>query len=503
METESLVNQSNMKGANMAAGTFLFENKLRPGCYVQIKGVPSANSNMSERGTVVVMMNADSGGLVTEISANDILTGSSAAKGFPTSAFSDTKGLLNYVYQYVNKIIICRLNNGGQKAYAYLIGSEDSEDSLSARAKYSGLFGNSLSVAIVKEASGEGKFKGNGWFIRTSVVNSDGGKEVVEEQNLKELASLKSNDYVDFLISGEPTLVAVASKDLTGGTNGEEGGQNLTKIFAQITDMQWNTAAYCGKDENASLFVSFIKNLRENLGKYRQGVVYCGRAVATADYEGIISPYQLFVVDDDDYEEISELYEKESPTADEKKEIALRRNMAVCYVASITAGADVNISNTYSALPQNVTAVVPSPYEDEDVEDDLSKGRLMFTKNSSGTLVVEKDINTLHTYTQTRTEPFSKNRVIRCLDELSNTKVKIWESMFIGKIDNNATGRNLFKTQIMKIMQNMQNIGALRDVGSADIVVEQGDSVDTVRSFESVRPVDAMERLYSYVTVLG
>ena len=44
----------------MAAGSFLFENKLRPGCYIQIKGVPKASSNMSERGTVVILMNADS-----------------------------------------------------------------------------------------------------------------------------------------------------------------------------------------------------------------------------------------------------------------------------------------------------------------------------------------------------------------------------------------------------------------------------------------------------------
>ena len=34
----------------MAAGSFIFENKVRPGCYIQIKGVPKASANMSERG---------------------------------------------------------------------------------------------------------------------------------------------------------------------------------------------------------------------------------------------------------------------------------------------------------------------------------------------------------------------------------------------------------------------------------------------------------------------
>lgn len=125
-----------------------------------------------------------------------------------------------------------------------------------------------------------------------------------------------------------------------------------------------------------------------------------------------------------------------------------------------------------------------------------------FTHNSANNIVIEKDINTLHTYTQTRTAPFSKNRVIRTLDELSNTKVAVWESMFIGKIDNNATGRNLLKSQIMNIIQSLVKLGALSS-NDVQIVVEQGEDVDKVRSYETVRPIDAMEQLYSYVTILG
>lgn len=473
----------------MAAGSFLFENKLRPGCYIQIKGVPKASSNMSERGVVVILMNADSGGLVTEINANDILTGASASKGFPLSAFTDTKSILNYVYPYVNKIIIGRLNAGGTKAQVYVLGDSETTASLLAQANFGGTAANKLSVLIVAEASGEGKYHGEGFFVRTTL---DG--ELVDEQNVKLPSELKANDYVSFTV-GETlsTLSAVAAKDLSGGMNGTESDSNLTSILAKLTTMAWNTLGFCGKEANRSVIETYINNLRENKGKYRQGVVFNHTA---ADYEGIISPFQAFAVDDDDVEAL------EAGGAGVADAIELRQRFVVGFVAAITAGADVNISNTYHAVPSNVTAVIPIYDEDEDVNSYLRNGAFIFTHDSKGNIVVERDVNTLHTYTQKRTPPFSKNRVIRALDEMSNTKVQIWESDFIGKIDNNDMGRTLLYNQIVKIIKNLISVGAFAE-SDYSAVVEQGDDVDKVRTYEQVRPVDSMEQLYSYVTVLG
>lgn len=479
----------------MAAGSFLFENKLRPGCYIQIKGVPKASSNMSERGTVVILMNADSGGLITEISANDILTGGSAAKGFPLSMFTDTKSPLNYVYPYVNKIIIGRLNYGGTEASKVLLKDGEDNPMLTATANFPGTFGNKLSVLIVAEQSGQGKYHGSGFFVRTSI---DG--EVVDEQNVQLPSDLRANDYLSFTVDPDlANLSAVAAADLVGGTDGTESDANLTKILGKLTGMSWNTLAFCGKDANKTVIETYIKDIRENKGKYRQGVLF---NQFSADYEGIISPFQAFVVDDDD---VDYLETELSDPAEEAVRLAALRDrqmFAVSFAASITAGADVNISNTYFKLPANVKDVIPAPYEDDDVEEDLKKGLFTFTHNSDNELVVEKDVNTLHTYTQTRTPPFSKNRVIRTLDELSNTKVRVWEQSFIGKIDNNDVGRSLFQGQVLRIIDDLVKLGAISS-NDVSVVVEPGDDVDKVRSYEQVRVIDAMEQLYSYVTVLG
>lgn len=478
----------------MAAGSFIFENKVRPGCYIQIKGVPKASANMSERGTVVILMNADSGGLLTEISANDILTGGSSAKGFPLSMFTDTTSILNYVYPYANKIIVGRLNYGGTKASAILLYASDETATLTATANFDGTFGNRLSVLIIAEETGQGKYKGEGFFVRTSL---DG--EVVNEQNVKNPSDLKDNDYVSFKKADSlSALSAVSAVDLSDGENGSESDANLTKILSKLTGMSWNTLGFCGQDTNKSVIDTYIRNLRENKGKYRQAVMYNS---STSDYEGVISTIQAFAVDGDDLEYLENT--QSDPGEETKRQVALRlREMfAVAFVAAITAGSDVNVSNTYAPVPSNVIEVIPT-VDDEIVEALLATGELTFTRNSQNNIVIEKDINTLQTYTQTRTAPFSKNRVIRCLDELSNTKVKIWEEMFIGKIDNNVTGRNLLKSQIMSVIQNLVKVGALNE-SDTQIVVEQGDDVDKVRSYETVRPIDAMEQLYSYVTVLG
>lgn len=474
----------------MAAGSFLFENKLRPGCYIQIKGVPKASSDMSERGMVAILMNSDSGDLITELSANDILTGASTSKGFPLTAFTDTKSILNYVYPYVNKIIIGRLNNGGLKASVYVLGDSETTASLFAQANFAGLAGNKLSVIIVAEATGEGKYKGAGFFVRTSM---DG--EVVDEQNVKLPSEIKSNDYLTFTV-GETlaALSAVAAKDLAGGTNGTESDSNLTKILDKLSTMSWNTLGFCGKDENRTVIETYIYNLRENKGKYRQAVVFDHES---ADYEGVISPFQAFAVDDDDVDWL-----EEAETAEAQAALALRQKFVVAFVAAITAGADVYVSNTYRKVPSNVTAVVPIYDEDEDVEGLLRTGCFTFTHNSESEIVVEKDINTLHTYTQKRTKPFSKNRVIRALDELANSKILAFERYFIGKINNDDMGRTLLYSQIETIIKNLANLGAFSD-SDYSIVIEAGNEVDQVRSYEQVRPIDSMEQLYSYVTVLG
>jgi 5-enolpyruvylshikimate-3-phosphate synthase len=115
---------------------------------------------------------------------------------------------------------------------------------------------------------------------------------------------------------------------------------------------------------------------------------------------------------------------------------------------------------------------------------------------------VEQDINTLRTYGQDKSYSFSKNRVVRCLDEIGNTIYLLFNKSYAGKVDNTDQQRLNFKTQIISYINTLQNMGAVQNFSaSSDIEVNQGESIDSVVVDLSIQPVDSMEKLYMTVYV--
>lgn len=461
----------------MAAGVFLYENKIRPGMYSQISGRAKVSGTLSERGTCALLLNTDSGALISEISANDILNDKVGKYGLTLSDITDDANVYNYVYPYCNKVIVARLNYGGAKATATAGG-------LKATAKHYGLGGNKLSFSVVAN--------GSAFIVKTFLDNVE-----VVSRKCASIADVKSNDYIDFEAAGSDPLSAVSATTLSGGTNATDDSA-FQKCIKALSEYDWNCAALCSL-ENKELFVNWIKSMREDRGKWRQGVIGIEDKEPECDYEGIIQVHQKFIIKDgsvnvDDLEDDGSDY-------NEVPDINLY--MAVAFAAAITAGAEINVSNTYHALPSQVGNVYPSFTLDEEFEELLQDGVFTFSRSSRGALVVEKDINSLHTFTQTRTKPFSKNGVIRVLDEITNTKQFYWETVFCGKIRNDDNGRMLWKAQVIEILSTCVQMAAINPFSSDDIVVELGDTVDSIRSYEIISPTDALEIVYNYVTVLG
>ena len=132
----------------------------------------------------------------------------------------------------------------------------------------------------------------------------------------------------------------------------------------------------------------------------------------------------------------------------------------------------------------------------------MSKGNFIISTSTSGNIKVEQDINSLHTYDSTRNYNFSKNRVLRTLDEIGTTTVQTWEDTYMGKVDNNSTGRGLFKSDLISYGKELQRLGGIQEFeGSEDIEISQGNNLDSVVTTWAVKPVDSMEKLYLTVNV--
>ena len=443
----------------MAGGLWLSQNKVRPGAYINFKAVKKSSMTVGDRGIVAMGLDLDWGAENTliEVLSSDMLDGNSKKLVGFTAFDSESKllaGALNYAY----KALVYRMNGGGLKATATV------GENLVATAKYSGTFGNKIMVAISQDSS-------NGLFEVITYV--DGSS--VDSQKVLEISELESNDYVDF--SGNGNLEENAGTALSGGTNGEvSDAVAYPEMFALLKMANWQVYACFSSDTSIkSSVITFIKGLREDEGSYVQGVIadYDG-----ADFEGIINSINGAIID----------------------EVTFTKEEFVAIVAGMTAGANFNQSNT-AKIVTGATKII-GQLNDTEIKNALKSGKFVLSTNASGKVKVEQDINSLHTYTSDKNYAFSKNRVIRTLDEIGTTTKQTWEDIYMGKVDNNETGRSGFKADLIQYGNELQRLAGIQEfAGADDISVAQGNDLDAVVVDWTVKPVDSMEKLYMTVNV--
>ena len=443
----------------MAGGTWLSQNKVRPGAYINFKAVPKSKMTVGDRGIVAIGLPLSWGksGSLIEVLSSDMLDGKSKAKvGF--TAFDTESKLLAGALNYCYKALVYRMDEGGVKASATL-------GNLTATAKYAGTFGNKILISIVDND--------NTTFNVITYV--DGA--VVDNQLVSAISELVNSDYVDF--SGEGALEANAGTSLVNGANGTVTEDTAyPAMFALLKMARWQVLACLSSTTTIKASVqTFIRMMRDDEGRYVQAVVadYDG-----ADYEGIINSINGAVID----------------------EVTFSKEDFVAIVAGMSAGADINESNTAREIV-GATAIV-GELNDTEIKNALKNGKFVLSTSASGKIKVEQDINSLHTFTQDRNYNFTKNRVIRALDEIGTSTEITWEDSYMGKVDNNDIGRSIFKSDLIAYGNEMQRINAIQEfAGADDITVAQGNDLDSVIVTWSVKPVDSMEKLYMTVNVNG
>lgn len=447
-------------------GTFLVQNKVRPGAYINFVAVPQSLMNVSDRGiaTMALPMSWGPQGEIIDILSSDLTDGSSLAKiGYSST---DVESLLFRIcLQNCYRLKAWRLDTGGTKATA-TIGT--GETALKPTAKYAGICGNDIKIVIVKDDD-----SGSTYTVETLYKGIR--KDI--QSKLTSPTLLEDNDWVDWNVTQQTVFTATAATSLAGGENGTVTESTAyTDYWAKMKTETWNTMGLLSEDATVkTAFCEYIKDLRENEGVKVQGCVY---DKATYDYEGIISSDQGYKTE---VEEISEVN-------------------FVAWVTGATAGAEINESNTHKTVQDAVEII--GELTNTEIIDALQNGKFVISKLRSGTIVVEKDINTLHTFTTDRSYDFSKNRVIRVLDEMGNTVMNTWDENYCGKLDNDADGRNVYKADLVSYGNTLQGIHAITNfLGADDIEVLMGNDVDSVVVNWPVQPVDSMEKLYMTFTV--
>lgn len=437
----------------MAGGTWTTQNKVRPGVYINVNSTPAALGAMGDRGIVSVALALPWGEPQTILT---IQAGDNVKDLLGYDLAAPELLLVREALKRAGTLLLYRLNVG-TKATA------TSED-LTITAKYGGVRGNDITVIVQENVDEETLF---------DVITVFAG-EVVDTQVVEDIDSLVDNAWVDFSGTGE--LTESAGIPLTGGANGSVTNGDHSDYLEALELHDFNTVALVSSDSTLkTVYANFADRLRNDEGCKIQVVL---ASAPSSDFEGVISVKNGVKLADG---------------------TVLNAQQATVWVAAATAAANVNESLTYAAYDGSVD--VDTRYTNSQIEAALQAGEFVFVPGN-GRAVVEQDINSFTSFTPEKGKHFRKNRALRVLDGLANDWKSIFETYYVGKVNNNADGRNLFRNECVKVVETYQGLNAVQNFNSqTDISVTIGSEPDAVVVEAQIQPVDSIEKVYMKVKV--
>lgn len=435
----------------LGGGTFLTQNKILPGAYINFVSVAKASATLSDRGIATIPLDMDWGpeNQVVTVELADFLKNSQKIFGYAYTA--EKLKPMREIFKHAKTVYFFRLNASGVKAANTF-----------ATAKYPGTRGNDLRTVITENEKSELESK------LYDVATFLGTVQVDLQTGIKAMADLKPNDYVDWITGASISLTA--SLPLKNGTNGTVEDAAYQTYLDKMEAYNFN-AMGCPSNKStiAELFAAFCKRMRDDVGKKFQ--VVCFRNLA--DYEGVVSVKNTIVGQTDD-------------------------PALIPWATGVVAGTAVNKSATNMDYDGEYS--VDTDYTQTELENGIREGSFMFHQVDEKVVVLE-DINSFISITDEKSSDFSSNQTIRVLDQIANDIAVLFGKKYIGKVPNDASGRVSLWNDIVKHHMELQNIRAIENFNPDNVTVVQGDTKKAVVVTDYVTPVNAMAQLYMTVYV--
>lgn len=429
----------------LGGGTFITQNKVLPGSYINFISLTKASTTLSDRGVVAMALELDWGveNEVFEVTKADFQKNSLKIFGYDYTN-EKLKGLRD-LFKNIKTLYAYRLTSGGTKA-----------TNTFATAKLGGLRGNDLKIVIQANIDVPAKFD-----VKTVL-----GTTIVDEQTVTTAAELVANDYVIF--KSAAVLAVTAATPLATGTNGVVDGTAHQTALDKFEAYSFNALGVVTTDDVVKgLYINYNKRLRDEVGQKFQAVIYN----KAADYEGVVNV-------------------KNKSTEDEAA--------LVYWVTGIIAGCEVNNSNLNKKYDGEFT--VEADYTQAQLEAAIKAGEFALHKVGSDIRVLS-DINSMVTVSDTKGEIFKDNQTVRVMDQIANDIAVLFNTKYLGTVPNDAAGRISLWSDIVKNHEQLQVIRAIENFSDSDVTVDQGDTKKSVVVNDVVTVVNAMAQLYMTVVM--
>ncbi len=444
----------------MAGGTWTSQNKVQPGVYINTRSKGNLAVSIGEKGTAAIAEPLSWGppGIVQTIIPGEDLR--------PYIGYDVTHAKAMFLREMMKgsdttagpiKILLYRpAGTGGAKA-TVTVGD------ITVTALYDGVRGNDIAIIVSEDPDMEGTFD-----VSTVIDGT-----IVDKQSVTNISALAANSWVTF--SGTGDLIETVGAQLTEGADPVIATSDYANFLTAIEPYQFDILVYDGTDSaTMQAMAAFVKRISENVGTKCQAVMANAH---TSNSEWVISVSNGVKLSDG---------------------TVLTPQQAAWWLGGAEAGARYNQSLTYARYPDAVETV--PRLTDNQITEAIKAGKIVFIDNFN-TVKVCTDINTLTSFTVDKGQEYSKNRVMRVLDQICNDIYRQFSLYYIGKTDNNEAGRNLLKGWIVGYLNEMQANGGVQNFVPDDVTVEPGNTVDAVLVTIGFQPVDSIEKIYINVNV--
>lgn len=439
------------------------QNKTLPGVYINVKSQPTTVVNIGERGVVAIPKALSWGavGQVIEYTPGDDTT---RLIGYPITD-SHARFLAEMikgtdVSSCPKKIYIYRYAGGTSEGVAAsAVGSATDDDNhtltYEIHAKYPGIVGNKLTVV------GE-----------TDPISGNYGMTVYLDGT-----AVAWNDWIARAIVDYPqgNINVPFTAVLSGGVDPVANESDDAAAMTALESYTWDILCYDGTTAlTISAYKAFVRRMNEEVGRKCQLVV--------GNTTGLNSPYVISVRNG------VKLNDGTTLTAEQ----------ATWWLSGAEAGAGYNQSLTYAQYPGAVGAN-PKLTNDQ-ISAGVRAGQIVFIDDFD-TVKICTDINSKTTVTVDEGAEFKKNRVIRVISTFCNDVYEHFSTYFIGKVDNNDSGRALLRAWIIGYLNEMMANNGIQNFTAEDVEVLPGNEIDAVVINVAIQPTDAIEKVYVSVTV--
>ena len=236
------------------------------------------------------------------------------------------------------------------------------------------------------------------------------------------------------------------------------------------------TASTTASDVTAT--ITKVKSWRDELGKKVQVVVYDHKVESDLNSIAVINVASQPILEADDN---------------------LHTDASLVYwVAGAMAGCAVNKSCTNMLYDGELNVNVA--YTQADLLSLMNAGKIVFHLVYGEVRMLE-DVNTLLTPGPEENEDFKYNQTVRVIDQIANDIAYLFNTKYLGRIPNNASGRVSLWSDIVSHHKELETMGAIENFASEHVVVAAGDTLKSIVVQDAITITGTMSQLFMTVVI--